>query len=209
MLSRCSPLLLLVGALCGTAHAGAAPFDLAGPVLEVKITRGTTTLPAAEVPNLAAGDQIWMKADLPASQSAHYLLVAAFLSGSTNPPPEDVVFLVQDLDRQMRARRIHRHRAAGGAADTGVSRAGNRRRFQNADGGGSRATRRVRAHLPGSESGRVGPFAARALPLDDSRVERRGTRASSRRSRLCWRAASQSRWTRSAWTGFPNCRRLV
>ena len=89
MLSRCAPLLLLVGALCGTAHAAAAaPFDLAGPVLEVKITRGTTTLPAAEVPNLAAGDQIWMKADLPASQSAHYLLVAAFLSGSTNPPPE-------------------------------------------------------------------------------------------------------------------------
>jgi hypothetical protein len=88
MLSRCAPLILLVGALCGTAHAGAAPFDLAGPVLEVKITRGTTTLPAAEVPNLAAGDQIWMRADLPASQSAHYLLVAAFLSGSTNPPPE-------------------------------------------------------------------------------------------------------------------------
>ncbi len=81
-------MLLLVGALHATAHAAASPFDLAGPVLEVKITRGTTTLPAAEVPNLAAGDQIWMKADLPASQSAHYLLVAAFLSGSTNPPPE-------------------------------------------------------------------------------------------------------------------------
>ena len=88
MLLRCAPLFLLVGALCGTAHAGAAPFDLAGPVLEVSITRGTRTLPAAEVPNLAAGDQIWMRADLPASQSAHYLLVAAFLSGSTNPPPE-------------------------------------------------------------------------------------------------------------------------
>ena len=87
------PCILLIGALCGTARAGAAPFDLAGPVLEVKITRGARTLPAAQVPNLAAGDQLWIKADLPASQSAHYLLVAAFLSGSTNPPPETWFFL--------------------------------------------------------------------------------------------------------------------
>jgi hypothetical protein len=57
-------------------------------VLEVTVTRAGTTLPAAEVPNLAAGDRIWIKPDLPASQSAHYLLVSAFLSGSTNPPPE-------------------------------------------------------------------------------------------------------------------------
>jgi hypothetical protein len=76
-------------ALCGAARAGsAAPFDLAGPSLEVTVTRGKTTLPVAEVPNLAAGDRLWIRADLPASQSAHYLLVSAFLSGSTNPPPE-------------------------------------------------------------------------------------------------------------------------
>jgi hypothetical protein len=80
---------LLVGILaCVAAQAGSAPFDLAGPVLEVKITRGTTTLPASQVPNLAAGDRLWIKADLPPSQSAHYLLVSAFLRGSTNPPPE-------------------------------------------------------------------------------------------------------------------------
>ncbi|HSY94197.1 MAG TPA: hypothetical protein VK793_01195 [Steroidobacteraceae bacterium] len=69
------------------AEAGPAPFDLAGPLLDVKITRGTQTLPASEVPNLAAGDRIWIKADLPPSQSTHYLMVTAFLSGSTNPPP--------------------------------------------------------------------------------------------------------------------------
>ena len=40
------------------------------------------------MPNLAAGDRIWIRANFPASQSAHYLLVTAFLSGSTNPPPE-------------------------------------------------------------------------------------------------------------------------
>ena len=79
--------LILAVLLATAAKAGPAPFDLAGPTLEVKITRGQTTLPASEVPNLAAGDRLWIKADLPASQSAHYLMVTAFLSGSTNPPP--------------------------------------------------------------------------------------------------------------------------
>jgi hypothetical protein len=88
---RCAGLLLLAAALSDAGHAG-SPFDLAGPVLEVTVTRGATTLPAAEVPNLAAGDRIWIKANLPGSQSAHYLLVSAFLSGSTNPPPEDWFF---------------------------------------------------------------------------------------------------------------------
>jgi hypothetical protein len=73
-------------------QAAPAPFDLAGPVLDVKVTRGATTLPASQVPNLAPGDRIWLKADLPASQSAHYLLVTAFLRGATNPPPENWFF---------------------------------------------------------------------------------------------------------------------
>jgi hypothetical protein len=67
----------------------AAPFDLAGPTLNVTVTRAGTPLPAAEVPNLAAGDKIWIRVNLPPSQSAHYLLVSAFLSGPTNPPPEN------------------------------------------------------------------------------------------------------------------------
>jgi hypothetical protein len=80
---------VLVAAL---AHADPAPFDLAGPVLEAKVTRGDTTLPISQVPNLAAGDKVWIKADLPPTQSAHYLLIAAFLSGSTNPPPPNWFF---------------------------------------------------------------------------------------------------------------------
>ncbi len=79
--------LILAILAAAAAKAGPAPFDLAGPLLDVKITRGTQTLPASEVPNLAAGDRIWIKADLPPSQSTHYLMVTAFLSGSTNPPP--------------------------------------------------------------------------------------------------------------------------
>jgi len=74
------------------AHAEPAPFDLAGPTLEAKVTRGDATLPIAQVPNLAVGDRISIRADLPANQSAHYLLIAAFLSGSTNPPPPSWFF---------------------------------------------------------------------------------------------------------------------
>ncbi len=86
--SRCAALTLLLGALVDTCLAGGAAFDLAGPVLEATVSRAGTTLPASQVPNLAAGDRIWIRANFPASQSAHYLLVTAFLSGSTNPPPE-------------------------------------------------------------------------------------------------------------------------
>src|SRR5579863_6169454 len=83
-------ILAIIGA--SVAHAAPAPFDLAGPTLEVKVTRGAKTLPASQVPNLNVGDRVWIKADLPATQSAHYLMVTAFLSGSTNPPPESWFF---------------------------------------------------------------------------------------------------------------------
>jgi hypothetical protein len=92
MIRRPLSLVILLALAAGTVRAGPAPFDLTGPVLQIEITRGAVTLPAAEVPNLAPGDRIWLKADWPATQSAHYLLVAAFLRGSTNPPPEDWFF---------------------------------------------------------------------------------------------------------------------
>lgn len=85
--------LLSLAILSATARAGgAAPFDLSGPTLDMVITRGTMILPASEVPNLAEGDRIWIKPEFPATQSAHYLMVAAFLSGPTNPPPESWFF---------------------------------------------------------------------------------------------------------------------
>lgn len=87
----CVLLSLLI--LSATARAGgAAPFDLSGPILDMVITRGKMILPASEVPNLAEGDRIWIKPEFPETQSAHYLMVAAFLSGPTNPPPESWFF---------------------------------------------------------------------------------------------------------------------
>lgn len=85
--------LLALGAIlsfltCLAAQAGVAPFDLVGPDLQVSVTRGHETLPIAQVPNLAQGDRLWIRADLPSTQSEHYLLIVAFLRGATNPPPK-------------------------------------------------------------------------------------------------------------------------
>jgi hypothetical protein len=73
--------------VAGVVHADPAPFDLAGPTVEVEVTRADTTLPASQVPNLQSGDRVWMKAELGEAQSAHYLMIASFLRGSTDPPP--------------------------------------------------------------------------------------------------------------------------
>jgi hypothetical protein len=72
--------------------AGAAPFDLAGPKLEVSVTRLQKTLAVAEVPHLAAGDTLAIKAEFPETQSEHYVMVIAFLRGPTNPPPKSWFF---------------------------------------------------------------------------------------------------------------------
>lgn len=89
-------LLLLALLICpALARAASSPFDLVGPSLRVTVSRAGKTLPIAEAPNLAEGDQIAIKAELPKDQSVHYLLVVAFLQGATNPPPESWFFQSQ------------------------------------------------------------------------------------------------------------------
>ncbi len=92
LLCACLATCLLGSGLLTPALASAAetaPFDLAGPTLQVSVTHAGATLPIAEAPNLSPGDVVSIKADLPPSQSVHYLLVAAYLRGATNPPPEE------------------------------------------------------------------------------------------------------------------------
>jgi hypothetical protein len=88
-----SPLaVLLVAAILAPGArllAQAGQFDLLGPTLEVKVNRAGRTLPIAEVPSLAVGDRIWLHPVLSDNQSIHYLMIAAFLRGSTNPPPDE------------------------------------------------------------------------------------------------------------------------
>jgi hypothetical protein len=100
MFSRLRVFCLLFLAISSVAYADPAPFDLAGPALEVKVTHAGRTLPIAEVPNLSVNDQISIKAILPAGQSVHYLLVAAFLRGATNPPPENWFFASETWNRK-------------------------------------------------------------------------------------------------------------
>ena len=79
--------LLTMGAFL--ARADTAPFDLTGPRVEMRVTRAGTTLPISNVANLQAGDRVWIHPDFPESQSVHYLLIVAFLRGTTNPPPDN------------------------------------------------------------------------------------------------------------------------
>src|SRR5215469_3534748 len=75
-------------ALCASLQASADPaaFDLAGPTLQAEVTRGRLTLPISQVPNLAADDRIRLKAELSDGDAVHYLMVAAFLRGASEPP---------------------------------------------------------------------------------------------------------------------------
>ncbi len=85
-----------------TARADSATFDLAGPRVEVTVTRAGKMLPISEVPNLQPGDRLWIHPDLPESQSVHYVLIVAFLRGSTNPPPADWFIRADTWTRQVR-----------------------------------------------------------------------------------------------------------
>lgn len=91
-------ILLLSSGLA--AHSQA--FDLTGPKVDVHVKRGEVTLPIGEVPSLLPGDRIWVHPDLPASQSARYVLVVAFLRGVTNPPPPAWFTRVETWTRQAR-----------------------------------------------------------------------------------------------------------
>jgi hypothetical protein len=89
-LIRLAPLYLAIfSAVSPRAFADSAPFDLAGPKVDVRVDRAGKTLPISAVPNLMPGDRIWIHPDFPESQSVHYLLIVAFLRGSTNEPPEN------------------------------------------------------------------------------------------------------------------------
>ncbi len=101
----CLNLLLVFLCLGAVAHSE-SNFDLTGPSLDVRVTRNGSTLPIAQVPNLEAGDRLWLRPDLPQEQSARYLLVVAFLRGSTNPPPDNWFSHANSWSRDVREQGI-------------------------------------------------------------------------------------------------------
>lgn len=83
-------------------RADSAAFDLAGPRVEMTVTRAGKTLPISDVPNLQPGDRLWIHPDFPESQSVHYLLIVAFLRSSTNPPPDTWFTRAETWNKQVR-----------------------------------------------------------------------------------------------------------
>ena len=94
--------LLFCCLVSATAHAADIAFDLSGPKVDVHVKRGDVTLPIGEAANLLPGDRLWIHPDLPPSQSAHYVLIVAFLRGATNPPPQEWFTRVETWERKVR-----------------------------------------------------------------------------------------------------------
>jgi hypothetical protein len=100
---RCGLQYLLMFFLASSLlYAEGPPFDLSGPKVDVHVKRGDVTLPISETPNLLPGDRLWIHPDLPESQATHYVLVVAFLRGSTNPPPAEWFTRVETWTREVR-----------------------------------------------------------------------------------------------------------
>ena len=93
--------LFLIIAATKYTFADAAAFDLVGPKVDVHVERSGKTLPISQVPNLQAGDRVWVHPDLPESQSVHYLMIVVFLRGATNPPPESWFTRVETWNKQV------------------------------------------------------------------------------------------------------------
>lgn len=103
LLSAACAVLLLLPA---TLRADGSNFDLDGPALNVRVTRGKLTLNLSQVPNLLAGDKIWIQPAFPPSQSVRYLLIVSFLRGATNPPPEEWFTRAETWNTAVRAKGV-------------------------------------------------------------------------------------------------------
>ena len=95
-------LLAAIGAMAQNVS-----FDLVGPKVDVRVQRAGETLPIAQVPNLQAGDRVWIHPDLPDTQSVHYVMIVAFLRGATNPPPESWFTRVDTWTKQVHQEGIY------------------------------------------------------------------------------------------------------
>ena len=84
-------------------YAVGQSFDLTGPKVDVHVKRGDVTLPIGQVPNLMPGDRLWIHPDFPDSQSAHYVLIVAFLRGATNPPPPEWFSHMESWNNEVRS----------------------------------------------------------------------------------------------------------
>jgi len=99
---RAALFILLVSVAPRVTRAQAAAFDLTGPRVEMKVSRAGKSLPVSEIANFQPGDRIWIHPDFPESQSVRYLMIVAFLRGSTNPPPEEWFTRAETWNKKVR-----------------------------------------------------------------------------------------------------------
>src|SRR6201993_304279 len=94
----------ILALLSSATHARAddAAFDLLGPRIDMKVTRGGKPLPISRVPNLQPGDRLWIHPDVPDGEAVHFLMIPVFLRGSTNPPPENWFTKVETWNKHVR-----------------------------------------------------------------------------------------------------------
>ena len=125
--------------------------------------RGGKTLPIANVPNLQAGDRLWIHPDFPDSQSVHFLVVVAFLRGATNPPPENWFTKAEAWNKGVReegffvtCRRARSRRSCFWPPKPAAIMARCARRC-------AASLACFRAGLAGFKSGQPGPFAAGSI----------------------------------------------
>ena len=103
MVSRASFVQLVIVLVSGSLlWADTAAFDLNGPKIEVRVTRAGKTLPISKVPNLQAGDRLWIHPDMPEGESVRFLMIPVFLRGSTNPPPDSWFTKVETWNKHIR-----------------------------------------------------------------------------------------------------------
>jgi hypothetical protein len=136
--------------------ADPAPFDLVGPKLQIAVTHAGQTLPISQTPNLAPGDQVSIKLDLPPGEAVHYLLVAAVLRGATNPPPADWFYRDETW----------RHKGRDGLKITVPQDAQQMLVFLAPETGGDFKT------LVGAVSGRPGAFVRASQDLNQAYLDR-------------------------------------
>jgi hypothetical protein len=80
---------LLLPASPQVARAASSSFDLVGPRLIVTVSHDGVTLPLERTPNLAEGDKVSIRLDLPDGQGERYRIIAAFLRGAIDRPPKE------------------------------------------------------------------------------------------------------------------------
>ncbi|MBS1815699.1 MAG: hypothetical protein JSS87_12555 [Acidobacteria bacterium] len=104
---RAAVLASLILPFTGVYAADAARFDLTGPKVEVKVTRGGSVLPIAQVPNLQPGDKLWVHPAFPTTQSVHLLVIVSFLRGTTNPPPDEWFTKIESWDKKVKREGVY------------------------------------------------------------------------------------------------------